>query len=229
MAKPKMATPSAAAAPAPVSSTLQIAREPGKSDKRMLADMVTRGIATNALTAVRYVNPEYGAVSLTDMVDSLRDDGAAVNCGDLSNAERVLNAQALTLNAMFSELARRAAINMGTHLGASETYMRLALKAQSQSRATFETLAAIKNPPVVFAKQMNVANGPQQVNNDINSLSGPTGHIGARAGELEMAQNKLLEGPDGERLDSRTTSETGRGNQKVAAVGAINRANVHRR
>lgn len=25
--------------------------------------------------------------------------------------------------------------------------------------------AAIKNPPVVFAKQMNVANGPQQVNN----------------------------------------------------------------
>ena len=43
--------------------------------------------------------------------------------------------------------------------------MRLALKAQGQCRATLETLATIKNPPVVFARQANIAQGPQQVNN----------------------------------------------------------------
>jgi hypothetical protein len=45
--------------------------------------------------------------------------------------------------------------------------MRLALKAQSQSRATVETLAAIKNPPVVYARQANFAAGHQQVNNGV--------------------------------------------------------------
>ena len=71
----------------------------------------------------------------------------------------------VALNAMFAELARRAALNMGQHLDVTDRYLRLALKAQSQSRATIETLAAIKNPPTVFARQMNVAHGPQQVNN----------------------------------------------------------------
>ena len=40
--------------------------------------------------------------------------------------------------------------------------MRMALKAQNQCRMTLETLATIKNPPVVFAKQANTAQGPQQ-------------------------------------------------------------------
>ena len=44
---------------------------------------------------------------------------------------------------------------MNEHLPAAETYMRLALKAQSQCRATLETLANIKNPPTVFARQAN--------------------------------------------------------------------------
>ncbi len=46
-----------------------------------------------------------------------------------------------------------------------ETAMRLALKAQSQCRATLETLVAIKKPPIVYAKQANLTTGPQQINN----------------------------------------------------------------
>jgi hypothetical protein len=38
-------------------------------------------------------------------------------------------------------------------------------KAQNQCRMTLETLSTIKNPPVVYAKQANIAHGPQQVNN----------------------------------------------------------------
>ena len=49
-----------------------------------------------------------------------------------------------------------------------DRYMRLALKAQGQCRATLETLATIKNPPVVFARQANIAQGPQQVNNVVS-------------------------------------------------------------
>jgi len=48
---------------------------------------------------------------------------------------------------------------MGEYVDAADTDMRLALRAQSQCRATLETLAAIKNPPVVFANQANIAHG----------------------------------------------------------------------
>ncbi len=36
-----------------------------------------------------------------------------------------------------------------------EGFMRMALRAQSQCRTTLETLAAIKNPPSVYARQAN--------------------------------------------------------------------------
>jgi hypothetical protein len=89
------------------------------------------------------------------------------------------------LDAIFNEMARRAALNMGQHLGPTETYMRLALKAQSQSRATLETLAEIKNPRPVYInpQQVNHTNGPQQVNNGTPS----------RPLENGITKNKLLE------------------------------------
>jgi hypothetical protein len=75
--------------------------------------------------------------------------------------------QVTALNVMFGELSRRAAANMGEYLQTSELYLRMAFKAQNQCRMTLETLSNIKNPPVVYAKQANIANGPQQVNNGI--------------------------------------------------------------
>lgn len=103
---------------------------------------------------------------LTDLVASLKDQGEAANRGDLAGLEQMLAAQSVSLNSIFIELARRAALNMGEHLGATESYMRMALKAQAQCRVTVETLAEMKNPhPVAFVKQANISNGPQQVNN----------------------------------------------------------------
>lgn len=45
-------------------------------------------------------------------------------------------------------------------------YLRLALKHRIKVRMTLETLAKIKNPPVIFAKQANInqGSGNQQVN-----------------------------------------------------------------
>jgi hypothetical protein len=49
-----------------------------------------------------------------------------------------------------------------------------------------EALAAIKNPPIVYARQGNIAQGNQQMDNGI-------GPAGTRARENENEQNKLLE------------------------------------
>ena len=89
-----------------------------------------------------------------------------VEGGDLKPVEGLLLAQGITLNAIFADMADRAAMNIGHHPEAVERYMRLALKAQAQSRATLEALAEVKNPMrFAYVRQANIANGPQQVNN----------------------------------------------------------------
>lgn len=81
----------------------------------------------------------------------------------LQLTERMLLSQAIALNQIFTALANKS--SRQEYMKNLETYMRLALKAQSQARATLETLANIKQPPhVVIAKQANLANN-QQVNN----------------------------------------------------------------
>jgi hypothetical protein len=198
---------------------LQVGRDSSKTEDRQFADLVSDGLVSNASTAIRFIKQQQGDVSLTDLVESLRDQGEAVNRGDLAAAERMLSAQAVALNAVFAELARRASLNMGEHLGATETYMRLALKAQSQSRATVETLAAIKNPPVVFARQANINNGGQQQVNNGSATAGQPSH----APETASRPNKLLEAPNGERMDFGTTGKASRAHPRMATVGAIKR------
>ena len=126
---------------------LEIAEQPGRTHERLIADVVTQGVAINAATAVRFVRPEYGNVSLTDLVASLRESGDAINRNDLTSVERMLCAQGVALNAIFGELARVAQCNLFKNVDAADRYMRLALKAQAQSRMTVETLAAIKARP----------------------------------------------------------------------------------
>jgi hypothetical protein len=105
----------------------------------------------------------------------------------------------------------RAMDNRQQDLGAFETYMRLALRAQSQCRATLETLAVVKNPPsVAFVEQANIANGgPQQVNNGLAC---------ARANEIP--QNELLEASS-ERLDTRAAGATIRVDPKLEALEQV--------
>ena len=92
--------------------------------------------------------------------------------------------------------------------------MKLALRAQSQCRATLETLAAIKNPPVIYAKQANVTSGPQQINNGAVES--------ARAREIENEQTQL----SGENLElhqnTRTSSYAIRNDQELETLGEIN-------
>lgn len=94
---------------------------------------------------------------LESMSARLADEGDTV-------LQEMLLRQAVATQAIFTALANRAAANAGTkhHDG----LMVLALKAQSNSRATIAALAELRNPKTtVFARQVNAANGHQQVNN----------------------------------------------------------------
>jgi hypothetical protein len=104
-------------------------------------------------------------------------------------------------------------------MAACETYLRLALKAQSQCRATLETLAMIKNPrPLAFVKHANIAAGPQQVNNAM-----PVAGISrARKSKSKKLPNKLLEAQHDKRLDGRAASSPSKADSQLA-VGEIDR------
>ena len=70
--------------------------------------------------------------------------GNEVVAGDLGRIEAILAHQALTLDAIFNNMAQRA--HKQETLKGLEVLMRLALKAQAQVRSTAEALALLKNP-----------------------------------------------------------------------------------
>lgn len=193
---------------------LRITKEEGKSRERQFAELGLSPTTLNSLTASTYSRGCLGEIDITEAVSVMREKADNVKSGDNSELEATLTAQAVSLDAIFNELARRAALNMGEYLQATESYMRLALKAQSQCARTIEVLAAMKNPPVVFAKQANIANGPQQVNNGMPTHTGKTVN---HSNELSGGSNELLP-------DTRASQVTVRVNQEVETVGAVNGA-----
>lgn len=182
---------------------LRLSAQPGETNEQKLGKIATAGMLENACTIKAFNKGTLGDISITETFHALRDRAEGMSRGDLSGAEALLAAQASSLNAIFAEMARRAASNMGEYLGATETYLRLALKAQAQSRATLETLAAIKAGPVVIARQANIAHGPQQVNNCANVTQR------ARAENSEEAKNELLGSGQFERLEPRPVDAAG--------------------
>ena len=159
------------------------------------------------------------------MIEGLRETFTEVNNGDLSAMEAMLVGQATALQTIFTSLARRAANQ--EQLRQYETFLGLALKAQTQCRATISALVELKYPrQAMFVKQANIAHGPQQVNYGAATLPDI-----AHAEKSQPDQNKLLEDKTHERpyLDIGTTPATERSDQAVEAVDKINRAKKSRR
>jgi len=167
-----------------------------------------------ALTLGEYNKP-FGDLALETLVADLRQQCDLAIDGNLGRTEALLITQAHTLNAIFNDLARKAA--KSEYLNQLESYLRLGLKAQGQCRATLETLAAIKNPqPVAFVRQANIAHGPQQVNNSAVDDK--------RMPEIENQHGRVIEGRNDKRLDSGTTETAGGRNSSLETVGAVHRA-----
>lgn len=202
-----------AKAPANDPKALVVEARSGERPDRLVARQLVNPSVQAASTIQTFEHSEF---ELHGFIGELKAQAEAVHAGDMRRPEEMLIAQAHTLNEIFQNLTRRAAGNLdGGYLPAAEIYLRLALKAQSQCRATLETLSAVKNPPIVYARQANVTTGPQQVN---NGLPFP------RTRESETPQNKLLEQTHGARLDAGTASTTGGTDSDLAAVGAIYRS-----
>lgn len=148
---------------------------------------------------------------VTELAIELKRQTAALRTGDMTRVENMLLAQAHILDAMFGNLVTRALTSK--HMANLESLMRLAFKAQSQCRATLQTLGDLKAPKhVAFVKQANIGNQVQ-----VNNAHAP-------AGKIEKAQNELLEAGHVQRLDTRASSETVRVDPPVAAMGKQHRA-----
>lgn len=215
-----------AKAPTDSTDTLKVPKDPCQSEAAQMAAIALGSIAANAMTARAFAMGNFGTLDITECALVLRQRAKSTLTGDLAHAETTLTAQAATLDVIFNELARRAAANMGQHLDATERYMRLALKAQGQCRATLETLVAIKNPPVVFAKQANIAHGPQQVNNGTAAAGSAT-----HAKKTRSRQNELLEDHShgSTQMDDRATPAPARGHPAVETLEPVHRPNKPRR
>jgi hypothetical protein len=174
---------------------------------KALAQVAIRPSANAAAVIAEYGKP-FGDQDVNELIDALSVSMGEVNQGDLKRCENMLMGQAYTLQSIFMNLSLRS--KNQEYMKNLETFLRLALKAQSQCRATLETLAAIKNPPVIFAKQANISGGHQQVNNGIP----PT-----YAEKNKILPNEQLEAHDGSTtLDSGTTGATTTENKAMAAV-----------
>ena len=150
---------------------------------------------------------------LTDLHDVnalakiLSKQTADVVGGNMTRPESMLLSQAHTLDALFNSLVMKG---LGqTHMPHYEAFMRLAFKAQSQCRSTLQTLSDIKNPSVVYAKQANITNGNQQINNGVPA---------PRTQENINYSNELLTELPNEALDNRRTVEAIPVNSELAAV-----------
>lgn len=203
----------------------QLIQEKRRQRVKTVSANVADGLLPLALAAERFSRDTAGGdTALLDVYDRMLKNSVNASNGKQDQMERMLHGQAVALNAIFVEMARRASLNLGQSLTAVDAYMRIALKAQAQSRATMQTLIEAKNPRTVsFVKagQANIATGPQQVNNGT-----PAAASRAHASSGEDQANELLRDDRHEQvtLDARAPGESSRSHSPLEAVGAVDRA-----
>jgi hypothetical protein len=204
--------------PAPaatVASTLHLKKTPDETPEQAMANAVL--IPPNlAATSLHQWQHGFAGTSnavdinrlLTGLVDQVKD----VCNGSMRGVKSRLLMQAAVLDAIFFKLNTEAVRNIagGGSLDLSERLLKLAFRAQSQSRATDETLAFLEHPKALFISQQNNAAGHQQV-------------LNARARKEKSGSNKLMERIYGERLDSDAPGTAVRRNPAMASVDTLDR------
>jgi hypothetical protein len=157
-----------------------------------------------AAGTIRGLNDIHDVNALTKI---LSQQTADVVGGNMTRPEAMLLSQAHTLDALFNSLVMKG-LNQ-SHMPHYESFLRLAYKAQAQCRSTLQTLSDIKNPSVVYARQANITNGNQQINNGVSA---------PRTQENQNYSNELLEHTHGERLDTREKGTASCINSELAAL-----------
>ncbi|MFO1348975.1 MAG: hypothetical protein U1F12_10395 [Pseudomonadales bacterium] len=187
----------------------------GKENRNLTPAEMSTSSSVNAAAVMEQYGKIYAEQNLQELVNSLRKSMGELKNNNLAHCENMLFAQAHALQSIFTNFSRRAISQ--EYMKHLDTYLRIALKAQNQCRMTLETLATIKNPPVVYAKQANIAHGHQQVNNGTATAS--------HAEKNQTSPNELLEADTNEKqwLDTGTASKAGRADQAMATVDKSHR------
>ena len=131
-------------------------------------------------------------LDIPQLMAVLKAESERLSEGKSEDVGPILANQALALQSLFSRLTERALSQ--SHMSNIEAFMRLALRAQSQCRATLETLSSLNKAPTVFAQQANVATN-QQINYAQNQLLGDDDELrqDTRAPGAEKAVNPEME------------------------------------
>lgn len=136
-------------------------------DPQAIARMILGPHLSHALAASCFgekpLGSKYKRLSITEHVQRMHDITKKAEKGDLALCSQLLAAQAVTLDNMFAELARRSAKNLDGYLEASERFGRLALKAQANCRATLEALAKLHQPREQTVRHVHVNEGGQAI------------------------------------------------------------------
>jgi len=182
-------------------SAFQIYRQPDETEEQSLARTMISPTLQSAATINEYANsPE--DLDLQSTMTCLEKQVEQVTDGNIDSIEQMLLLQACTTNVIANNLFRKA--HYADVLVKFDSYMKYGLRAQSQSRATLETLANIKNPKA-YLTQTNIAHN-QQVNNEFLAKN-------------RNRPNEVLERTDGDRLDGGTSQEAVRADSDLEAVG----------
>jgi hypothetical protein len=131
--------------------------------KAILAPHFRHAVTVSSLNKTQFGDMDGGGPGFGDYNDALWATSKRAVDGDLAWVSSMLAAQAVTLDNVFTELARRMAMNMGQHINATDTYARHAMKAQAQSRATLEALANLHRPREQTVRHVHVGQGGQAV------------------------------------------------------------------
>lgn len=163
MTKPKAKTP----APADKASKVVLTQGPDDNPATVLAQAVLGQNLRHGYVASTFaggmINATGESLELMECAKVVQQRAADAAKGDLAFASAMLASQAVSLDTIFTDLARRSAGNMGQYLDAAERYMRLALKAQAASRATLEALAKLHQPREQTVRHVHVNSGGQAV------------------------------------------------------------------
>jgi hypothetical protein len=148
-------------------NALKVATKDGEGEhtataRALIGPSFRHGQAAAQLLKANLGNIDF-APGIGNYADAIAERVKKAATGDLAFASHMLAAQAMTLDGIFTEMIRRMALNMGEYLGATETYARIALKAQAGSRATLEALAKLHQPREQTVRHVHVNEGGQAV------------------------------------------------------------------
>lgn len=146
---------------------VQVEGKPGEDEAQAMARVMVNPFFRHGVVAKGLGDKMGGDLpgkpNFADYGRAIQTNAEAAAKGELKLASELLTAQAFSLDAMFTELSRRATMNLGDYPLAAERYARLAFKAQGNCRAALETLAKLHQPREQTVRHVHVNEGGKAV------------------------------------------------------------------